>query len=475
MQTESPSAENTNRQSLATLRHRGLFIIEFLFWAAAGAGLLILGGYLLVLFNLVADSTERLRRLVGAQIVPGTPDWLTLGVYAICLLASASLVVLAWRWYRKLWRERLKGVWRSPADLKRHGAILPLGGESRREKVEYLRKLLDSPAWRDQWTGNGDGNKGIKEMAELKGEPGELCAEEYEKASNAVFEDLEKDITERAIATGLVVGLSHSKWVDQLTIIVASFELQLHVLTRLGKKPGWRMWKAMLKRCLSSLFLNTYLNREDAFLVMFTMRKTAMGLVVLAELADQALRSLDHVDLDHLFHSFDPDETLSSLDALLMSHTGVPVGVPSSIADGALKVLKGGGGLAISAVEFSLKTGSVGLHQIANLIESNGRDLLQGVTAGGVLMSHGLELAAECLAMDAEHRASPELNRNFRGMLTVVAKRAGQLLFEHIKSTRQLFRDRRTKPFKAVAHAIKKKLVGQTAARPETQPSQKTV
>ena len=133
----------------------------------------------------------------------------------------------------------------------------------------------------------------------------------------------------------------------------------------------------------------------------------------------------------------DADETLSSVDS------------------------KGGlASLPISLLTSPLKTGSVGLHQIANLIESNGRDLLQGVTVGGVLMSHGLELAAECLAVDAEHRASPKLNRNFRGMLTAVAERAGKLLFDHIKSTRQLFRDRRTKPFKAVAHAIKKKLVG---------------
>jgi hypothetical protein len=42
---------------------------------------------------------------------------------------------------------------------------------------------------------------------------------------------------ERAVATGLIVGVSHRRFIDLFTIFAATLELQLHMLSRLGKRP----------------------------------------------------------------------------------------------------------------------------------------------------------------------------------------------------------------------------------------------
>jgi hypothetical protein len=66
---------------------------------------------------------------------------------------------------------------------------------------------------------------------------------------------LEKDISKRAVTLGLVVGVSRNRFVDFFTISAAALELQLEILTRLGKRPSWATWRQMLTRTASSRFL----------------------------------------------------------------------------------------------------------------------------------------------------------------------------------------------------------------------------
>jgi hypothetical protein len=61
----------------------------------------------------------------------------------------------------------------------------------------------------------------------------------------------------RAVTAGLVIGLNRSPLIDTLSIAASAFELQLHVLTQLGKRPSARTSIEMLKRTSASLFINS--------------------------------------------------------------------------------------------------------------------------------------------------------------------------------------------------------------------------
>ena len=134
----------------------------------------------------------------------------------------------------------------------------------RREHTAYLRALLQSESapWKGRWTRYQEKYGAAFPQAIA---PQTLSVKDCEQISTVILRDLEEDISERAITTGLIVGVSPNPWIDQITIIAAAFEIQLYVLSRLGKKPSWYIWREMVKRSLFSIFANTYLNREQAF------------------------------------------------------------------------------------------------------------------------------------------------------------------------------------------------------------------
>ena len=82
-----------------------------------------------------------------------------------------------------------------------------------------------------------------------------------------------------------------------MTIAASAFELQLHVLTRLGKRPSPRTWMELVKRAGASIFLNTYVTREDALYLNLAIRKAALGLEVAS---DAFQNSLVDIDLDEV-------------------------------------------------------------------------------------------------------------------------------------------------------------------------------
>ena len=100
-------------------------------------------------------------------------------------------------------------------------------------------------------------------------------------------------------------------------------------------------------------------------------------------------------------------------------------------------------GLELGAT-MALTVGQVGLHVLGTLIESVGDELTQGALAASILYYHGMALAADTLAIDAAHRASPAMNRNFREGVWKMGEIAGSILRDLVRERRTAFRSRRT-------------------------------
>jgi hypothetical protein len=364
------------------------------------------------------DAASRLRAILGlAAPPPGSRDWLLIllvaSVPATALLAGAFL----WRAYRRAWRRRLDAVWGS---LRVHGRhcrwqSLPerAGERERRQRLDYLTALLDSPGWADDWQAMR-AEPGLDLPAHRS--PASVPPAEYERLAALVLRRVEQDVMERAIAVGLIVSVSQHRLVDLLTIALGTLEMQLHVLTRLGKQPSLAAWRLLLTRCGASLFVNTYLSRQDAVWVTLAIKKTALGFQAAGDLAGEVGGALDAGDLD--------------LDEGLFS--------------GML-------GAAEQAAAFGLSVGSVGAHQLGRLIDAVGEELLQGVLAGGIMYYHGMALAADTLALDRAHRGSPTMSRTLAQFARTAAGRFGALLRSVVRQYRSILRARRRQAVAQVA------------------------
>jgi hypothetical protein len=177
----------------------------------------------------------------------------------------------------------------------------------------------------------------------------------------------------------------------------------------------------MLKRTSASLFINSYIGRRDALYLNLAIRKAALGLEMASDTVQAAAGAMADIDLDEVFHG-------TSLPGLQdLTHLAT----------------------------MSMSVGAFGLHHIGSFIETTANELLQGVLPGGVLYYHGMALAAECLALDLEHRHSPEMTRKIGQAMTIACAPAGQLLRDQVRSMRQFLRDRRCMVFGVVKHTAK--------------------
>src|SRR5205085_3842172 len=197
--------------------------------------------------------------------------------------------------------------------------------------------------------------------------------------------------------------------IDSFTILAAALELQLHVLTRLGKRPSLRSWIELVKRAGASIFLNTYVTREEIYLNL-AIRKAALGLEVAS---DAVQNTLADIDLDEI-----------------LGQVSIP-------------------GLTelAHAASFGMSVGASGLRYIGNFIEHTANELLQGVMAAGILYFHGMALAAECLPIDEERRRSPEMPRTIAEAMAMACAPAGQLLRDQVRKMRSFLRERRRQIF----------------------------
>ncbi len=390
--------ENRNAAILEGVRRRGQFLVSALLWAGAAGFSIMAAGWLVFFYHHALSVGERARSSLGFHAPAGGPDWFVLAVLAIPPVGAALAVLWAWSRYRAVWNRRLAETW--PGGGGAHSAWTPLrmqgdSGESARRDA-YVRALLASPGW---------STAGIE-------------AGEYKAASRAVFKTLETEILERAFTTGLIVGVSSNRWVDTLTIFASALELQLHVMTRLGKRPSLHAWRLLLQQCGASLFVNSYLTRQDAMLVSLAIKKSGIGLHAVGDAMDTAATSIaDHdLDLDDLLH-------LNKLD-------GVPL---IGLATKSMEI----------AATMAFTVGKQGMYALGNLIESVGDELAQGAIAAAILYHHGVALAADTLALDQEHRRDAEFNPNFAQGLGRMTALAGKILLDAVRQRRDAFRERR--------------------------------
>ena len=223
------------------------------------------------------------------------------------------------------------------------------------------------------------------------------------------------------MTAGFVIGLNRNPLIDSLGICASALELQLHVLTRLGKRPSLRTWVELIKRTSASLFLNTYVSREDALYLNLAIRKTALGLEVASDSTTEMAHAMNDIDWDEVLH-------------------GMHVPGLSTVT---------------SFATMSMSVGAFGLRQIGVFVEYAANDLVQGVLAAGVLYYHGMALAADCLALDQEHRCSPEMTRTIGQAMQLTCAPAGRLLRNQVRQMRQFLRERRRLAFAVASDAAK--------------------
>jgi hypothetical protein len=402
----APDGSSSSDSPLVHLRRRGQFLVGVLLWASAAGLLVVTGSGALVAYHYAISLAERVRLGLGFGPPVHGPDWFLLIALSSGPLAGLLGVLIFARWYRRLWLRRVAIVWPNRLERRRHSAWrhIPTGGtDSRRtERGEYLNALLESPAW-----------------SQL---PCPRSRENSEGRAEWLLQELEKDIAERALATGLTIGISHNRYVDLFTIFAGALELQFHVLSRLGKRPSTYAWRLLIQRCGARLFVNTYLNRQDSIALNLTIKKAGMGLKASGDLMENASQHLAEGD-------FDLDEALN------LQHSGI-LGMATK-------------GLELGAT-MALTVGQVGLHVLGTLIESVGDELTQGALAAGILYYHGMALASDTLAVDAAHRASPAMNRNFREGVWKMGEIAGSILRDLVRQRRTAFRARRSQIIKSL-------------------------
>ncbi len=392
------SASASDSPALESLRRRGQFLISGLLWAAAAGLLVVLSGYVLILYNYGVALVERFRLSLGFAAPTSGPDWFMIAVLISAPALALVCLILFAAWYKRLWLRKVRLAWPARQDRAKYSQWQApphsVTAAHRKLRSEYLAALLKSDLW----------NK--RDLPKAEG---------YEIQAEWLLADLEKDIAERALTTGLTVGISSNRYIDLFTIFVAALELQLHVLSRLGKRPSWHAWRLLIQRCGASLFINSYLNRQDSLALNLMIKKAGMGMQATGDLMENAAHHISQSD-------FDLDEALN------LQHSGFL-------------------GMATKSLELSatmaLTVGQVGLHVLGNVIESVGDELTQGAIAAGIIYYHGIALASDTLALDHIHRQSPAMNRSIRDGVWKMGEIAGSILRDLVRQRRSSFRDKR--------------------------------
>jgi hypothetical protein len=404
MQTDIPVREDT---TLASVRRRSQSYLSYLFWVCAVLCLLWTANTAASLLQQILSLLASLRSAVGLVPPVAGPDYFILGGVAALTLLALTVLAAAYSAYRAAWNRRLRILWGEPSKST-HARICPLQGcadeAELRRRTLYLQTLASCSAWQGHTLKISD-----------------VSRESYKNAAAVMLRSIEADIAQRAVTAGLVIGLNRSPLIDALSIAASAFELQLHVLTRLGKRPSARTWIEMLKRTSASLFLNSYVSREDALYLNLAIRKAALGVEMASDTVQEAAGAMADIDWD---------EVLGGMS------------VPGLSA-------------VTSVATMSMSVGAFGLRHIGSFIETTANDLLQGVLAGGILYYHGMALAAECLALDEEHRRSPEMTRTIGQAMNIACAPAGRLLRDQVRRMREFLRERRRMVFGAATDAAK--------------------
>ena len=387
----------------------------------------------------LVSLADRVRDATGLAVPTHGRDWYLLGVVALTLAVPAALVLAGAVAYRRLWNRRLAETWGTDRP-PRHLTAMPRRHEPD-HSVRHLRSLLEGPGWAEQWRSWSDAPPtGFPARVA----PRSFTADDHRAVAPSMLAVLHRDIADRALIAGLAVGLSHRRFFDHLAIIGSALELQLHVLARLGKRPSLRTWRTMFRYCGASLFVNHYLDREDAYAVRLGIRSAAMGFETLAKLLDESGDALADLDMDEIV---DDVADVIGLDRAGLGAT-------------ALRLLGTSAVLGSGAV---IGVGEVGLHQIAELTRDLGDDLLQGVLAASILAFHGMSLAADVLATDPTHRE--DLSPGFTGVVAGMREAAGRLARQQVRMLRAAYARQRREAYARLPEQGRKALADRFAAR----------
>jgi hypothetical protein len=344
------------------------------------------------------------RRVLGLRPPVAGPDYWMLAGAGAAFVAVGLVVLIGYRIYKRAWTRRLRNLWQD-VPYSRHAKMRPLQiraseGETAAH-VAYVRALAASPEWSHTALPLDDGAR-----------------ESYVRAAESVLQTIERDVARRAVTTGLVIGLNRSRLIDSVGILAAGFEVQFYVLTRLGKKPSLRTWAEMFKRTASSLFLNWYVSGPDALTIKLAIQQAALGIAAASDAAEHALQDIDW------------DEIAGSIHVPGLSHVG-----------------------SLAATTVSI--GAQGIRHIGEFVAHTSDDLLRGVLAAGVLYYHGMALAAECLALDEQHRCAPEMNRTISQAMAMASEPAGRILRDQVRMMRGFLRKRRQMALAAAKGVVK--------------------
>lgn len=396
--------------TLESARSRTLLYGSYVVWAITATLVVVAANLYLTAADGWLALVERTRAMFGLAPVVGAPDWWLIGAAALAVLVPVAVAIFLYALYRRVWNRRLMTIWGpSGGGMFERVRTLPYEADPARttESCQYLARLLASERWRSSGitveAENGDG---------------------YRAAADRVLGSLEADVARRAWSLGLVVGLSHRGWLDSLAIAGAAFELQLHVMTSLGKRPSIRGWMRLWERAAASLFVNWYLNGEESLTFRLMIRKIGFGLQAGSELVEHAADALSHWDAA-------PDDIdWDDVEHLLPEHVaGVPVRPFARLT-------------AMSAGAL-ISVGAFGMQQLGRFIERCGEDLFQGAVAATILHGHGIALAADCLALDRRHRESPFYSPRIHEVMTRMCYQAGAVLNAQVRELRRILRDRR--------------------------------
>lgn len=392
MHTEIPISEDS---TLASVRRRSQSYMSYLLWVFLILSLLWASNAATSLAERWVAMLHGVRRTVGLAAPVAGPDYWILGGLAMLVLVAIAALVGSYAAYRAAWSRRLRTVWSTPP-ASSHVRIRPLRKFADDAELRWRATYLQALASCSEWSGTALGQCDDPRQS-------------YKNAAAAMLRSIEADIAQRAVTAGLLIGLNRNPVIDTLSIVASAFELQLHVLTKLGKRPSPRTWIELLRRTSASLFLNTYVTREDALYLNLAIRKAALGLEMASDSAQEAAGALADIDWDEVLG-------------------GVSVPGLSAVTSIAAK---------------GIGVGAFGLRQLGSFIEATANDLLQGVLAGGILYYHGMALAADCLALDEEHRHSAEMTRTIGQAMSVACAPAGRLLRDQVRHMREFLRERR--------------------------------
>ena len=427
---------------LERVRQRAVRFASLAFTAAGVAGLFVLLCTAILALSALVNIATNLRGAIGVAAPEHGRDWYLLALVALAVGIPLLVLLAAYRSYRRIWLRRVRAVW-GPCvrgrQLRRWSTFRSPPNASdargREARLVELRALLSTAPWESRWDS-------VRELG-LLARPGSapmttdyhprtISEDEYPAVAAGMLRTVERDIALRATAVGLTVGVSQNRWVDTTTIVAASLEIQLAVLSRLGKRPSLAMWRRLGRNCGASVLVNTYLNRGDVLVLNLAVQKAAMGFQVLADLTAEGLDLLGQLDLDE------------AIDAVF-DVVDIPAGgIAGTITRTALYGM-------LATTEFGLGVGEIGLRHLSTLTQRLADDLVQGVIAGGILYHHGMVLAADVLALDTNHRNDPALRRGMLDGMTQMRVAAQDLAVTQVRAVRDAYRQRRRQSISRIA------------------------